>query len=170
MEQEEPFHLNEDEIIERLRTDNKDIIDEIHKTCFEMLYKEEERIKSIDTKGASLIGIIGLSIGLVFTLGGIIIEKIPSVSLPIIGCPIPWLVALYFSSSLTLLIAIIFSFLAVKARSDWRWPKDEDIFHSQMIGEGIKPYKRYMSVHAWKIFQNNFEINDKKADYLIPEK
>jgi hypothetical protein len=160
---EQPFTLSEEEIIERLRTDDTAIIDEIHKTCFDILYKEEEHTKFIDSKGSSLIGIIGLSSSLVFTLGGILIEKITNVNFPIIGCPIPWLVLLYFSSSLTLLIAIFYSFLTVRVRADWRWLKDEDIFHNGMIAQGIKPYKRYMSVHAWKIFQNNFKINESKA-------
>ena len=161
-----PFTLSEDEIIERLRIEDKDVIDEIHKTCFDVLYKEEERTKSIDSKGSSLIGIIGLSSSLIFTLGGILIEKISNVNLPIIGCPIPWLVIFYCSSSLTLLMAITLTFSAVKTRGDWRWLKDGDIFHAEMIGEGINPYKRYMSTHAWKIFQNNFAINEKKANCL----
>lgn len=166
---EQPFTLSDAEIIERLRTDDKDIINEIHKTCFDILYEEEERTKFIDSKGSSLIGIIGLSSSLVFTLGGILIEKISNVNLPIIGCPIPLLVFMYFSSSLTLLIAIIFLFFAVKTRSDWRWLKDEDIFggeKGEMIDQGINPYKRYMSVHAWMIFRNNFDINENKANYL----
>lgn len=157
--EEQAFTLNDAEIIERLRTNDEDIIDEIHKTCFDILYKEEERTKFIDSKGSSLIGIIGLSSSLVFTLGGILIEKITNVTFPVIGCPIPWLVLLYISSSITLLIAIFYSFLTVRARSDWRWLKDQDIFHNSMIEQGIKPYKRYMATHAWYIFQNNFRIN-----------
>ena len=163
---EQTFTLSEKEIIERLRTDDPAIINEIHKTCFDILYKEEERTKLIDSKGSSLIGIIGLSSSLVFTLGGILIEKITNVAFPIIGCPIPWLVFLYFSSSSTLITAIIFLFITVKIRSDWRWLKDEDIFHNSMIEQGIDPYKRYMTTHVWKVFQNNFEINEKKATCL----
>jgi len=161
-----PFTLSEDEIIERLRTEDKDVIDEIHKTCLDLLYKEEERAKSTDSKGSSLIGIIGLSSSLIFTLGGILIEKISNVNLPIIGCPIPWLVLFYCFSSLTLLIAITLTFFAIKTREDWRWLKDEDIFHAEMIEGGINPYKRYMSTHIWKIFQNNFLMNEKKASCL----
>ena len=163
---EQAFTLSEDEIIERLRTNDEHIINEIHKTCFDILYKEEERIKFIDAKGSSLIGAIGLSSSLVFSLGGILIEKITNVNLPMIGCPIPWFVSLYFSSSVTLIIAIIYSFLTVKARSDWRWLNDNDIFHDEMINAGINPYKRYMAVHAWKIFKNNSIINEGKATHL----
>ena len=43
--EEQAFTLSDDEVIERLRTDDKHIIDEIHKTCFDILYKEEERTK-----------------------------------------------------------------------------------------------------------------------------
>lgn len=164
--EETTFTLSDDEILERLSTDDEHIIGEIHKTCFDVLYKEEERTKFIDSKGASLIGIIGLSSSLVFTLGGILIEKITNVNFPMIGCPIPWLVFLYISSSLTLLMAILWSFLAVKTRSDWRWLDDKDIFHDEMIREGINLYKRYMAAHAWYIFKNNFKINENKAGRL----
>jgi hypothetical protein len=166
MKHDQTFTLEDKEIIDRLRTDDIEIVNEIHKTCFDILYQEEERKKSIDAKGASLVGSIGLSVSLVFSLGGIIIEKINNVDLPVIGCPIPWLVGLYFSSSLTLLIAIIYSFFSVKTRSDWRWLKDTDIFNEKEFGNGVSPYKRYMSVHAWKIFRNNFKINEEKANYL----
>ena len=83
-----------------------------------------------------------------------------------IGCPIPWLACLYVASSLTLLVAMAYSFMSIRARSDWRSLKDADIFNAKEIEEGINPYRRYMAVHAWKIFQNNFTINNKKADYL----
>ena len=166
--EEQAFTLSDDKILERLSINDTDIINEIHKTCFDILYKEEERTKFIDSKGSSLIGIIGLSSSLVLTLGGILIEKITNVTLPIIGCPTPWLVLFYFSSSVTLLIAIYYSFLTVRARSDWRWLKDEDIFHNDMkvIGQGINTYKRYMAAHAWYIFRNNFKINENKAGRL----
>ena len=166
MSKEGPFHLNDDEIIERLRTDDSKIIDTIHKTCLDLLTDEDDRTKLIDTKGSALLGMSGLSASIVFSLGGILIEKISNTPLPIIGCPIPWLVLFYITSSLTLLLSILFALLAIRSRSDWRSMKDEDIFRADMIREGINPYKRYMTVHAWKIYTNNFIVNEKKGKNL----
>ncbi len=166
MSKEVPFHLNEDEIIERLRTNDSEIIDTIHKTCLDLLADDDDRTKLIDSKGSALLGMSGLSASVVFSLGGILIEKVSNTPLPIIGCPIPWLVFFYITSSLTLLLSLLFALLAIRSRSDWRSMKDEDIFRTDMIKEGIKPYKRYMAVHAWKIYSNNFNVNEKKAKNL----
>lgn len=163
MLKESPFNLTEDVIIEHLRTDDSKIIDTIHKTCLDLMGGEDERTKLIDTKGSALLGMSGLSASVVFSLGGILIEKVSNVPLPIIGCPIPWLVLFYITSSLTLLFAILFALLAVRSRSDWRTMKDEDIFSTEMMEAGINPYKRYIAVHAWKIYQNNFKVNEEKA-------
>ncbi len=163
---EPSFQLSEDEIIERLRTEDSEIINTIYKTCLDLLDKEDERSKLIDTKGSTLLGMSGLSASVVFSLGGILIEKIINEPLPIIGCPIPSLVIFYFTSSATLLLTLLFALLAIRTRSDWRDMKDEDIFKTEMIEEGINPYKRYITVHAWNIYRNNFDINEKKAKNL----
>jgi hypothetical protein len=163
---ESPFSLSEDEIIERLRTDDSEVINTIYQTCLELLTKEDERSKLIDTKGSALLGMSGLSASVVFSLGGILIEKIINIPLLVIGCPIPSLVIFYFTSSATLLLTLLFTLLAIRTRSDWRDMKDEDIFQVRMIEEGINPYKRYMTVHAWKIYQNNFSVNEKKGRNL----
>lgn len=160
------FVLTDDQIIERLRTENKEIVNEIYKICMDILFKEDDRIDSIDSKGSTLIGLVGLSASLVFGLGGILIEKVENLKLPIVGLPMPWLVILYLSASLTLLFSIIYSFRAIRARSDWRWLCDEDLFNEQMICEGINHYKRYLSVHFWKIYENNFRINETKGAHL----
>lgn len=166
MKKEEPFTLSEEEIIERLRTDDIAVINTIYDICHDSLSKEDDRSKVLDTKGATLLGISGLSSSVVFTLGGILIEKIENAPLAYIGCPIPWLVFFYVSSSITLLLSLLYALLSVKMRSDWRWLRDQDIFRQDMIEEGIGPYKRYMATHFWKIFQNNFEINERKGAIL----
>jgi hypothetical protein len=162
----EAFGLNDEEITESLRTNDEKLIDTVYETCLNLFYKEEDRSKAIDAKGSTLLGMSGLSTGVVFSLGGILIEKITNIALPIIGCPIPWMVLFYFTSSLTLLSSIFFALLSIRARSDWRWLKDTDIFRSDMIESGVGPYKRYVITHAWKVYRNNFYVNEKKANFL----
>jgi hypothetical protein len=161
------FNLTDEEIEERLRIDNGGLIDEIHKTVSGMLYEENERQKQIDTKRASSIAVVGLSTSLVFSLGGLLIEKITNVSLPIIGCPIPWLVLFYFTTSITLLLSMLLAYQAIKARSDWVWFSEQDIFNQEVLKEDQTDYyKRYMITHMWKLYRNNFGINQMKGESL----
>ncbi len=161
------YTLSDNEIIERLRIDNAKIIKEISKIVFKMLYEENERTKQIDSKGSSFIAIIGLSTSLVFSLGGLLVEKITNVHLPLIGCPIPWLVFFYLTTSISLLIAIFFSYQAIKTRSEWRWLNDADIFNQDVLGKkDPKYYEKYMITHAWTVYRNNFSLNETKGKFL----
>jgi len=165
-QKEKLFSLTDEEILNRLdAVEDEQIINEIHKTCFDVLYKDIERSDLIDSKGSSLIGIMGLSFSLVFSLGGLLIEKIDNIPLPFVGCPVSWFIALYISSSITILLAVGFALQAVRARSDWRWLKDEDIFRMDVLTD-IKKYKKYISDHAWQIYRNNYNINETKAKRL----
>lgn len=163
------FNLTDEEIEERISIDNSEVIDEIYKVVSGILYEENERQKQIDTKGASSIAVIGLSTSLVFSLGGLLIEKITNVRLPIIGCPIPWLVFFYFTTSITLLLSMMFAYRAIKTRSDWKWFSEQDIFNQEVIQEKEEQpnyYKRYMIMHMWKLYKNNWDINEKKGGFL----
>jgi len=160
------FDLTDEEIIENLRTDVSETIDAVYNTCLKMLDKDDDRTRAIEAKGSTLLGMGGLSTGVVFSLGGILIEKITNIDLPIIGCPIPWLVLFYFTSSVTFLGSILFALLSLRARSDWKAMKDTDIFRADVLAEGPGPYKRYMATHAWNVYKNNYIVNEKKASLL----
>lgn len=161
---ENKHSLNDDEIIERLTISDAGIINEINKTVYGLLIEENRRTEHIDSKGSSFAGIIGLSSGLVFSLGGILIEKVTNINLPLIGCPIPWLVFFYLSSFLTLLVALFYCLRAIFVSTNFRGLSDEDIFHKKMLEDEDKgPYKRYMITHVWRVFRNNFEQNNHKA-------
>lgn len=164
---QEEYRLEDDEINKRLCIEDSSIVDEIHKTCIDMLQEENRRTEHIDSKSTSFAGIIGLSSGLVFSLGGILIEKITNTEIPFFGCPIPWLVSFYLSSFLTLLVALCFCVRAFLVRTDFRGLNDVDIFHEEMLGdEDTTQYKRYMTTHIWKVFRTNFKINNTKAKNL----
>ena len=162
----ESFALSDDQIRKNLCTNELPLINAIYNTCAETLYKEEDRSKAIDTKGASTLGMLGVSLSLVFSLGGLLIDKISNLPLPYVGCPVPWLVFFYGSTSATLFIAAIITLFSIRVRSDWRGVKDSDLFHGQMIEEGEGPYKRYLSTHFWKVYKNNFRVNETKGKYL----
>lgn len=163
------FNLTDEEIEERLRIDNGAVVDEIYKIVSGILYEENERQKQIDTKGASSIAVIGLSTSLVFSLGGLLIEKITNMALPVIGCLIPWLVFFYCSTSITLLLSMVFAYYGIRARSDWMWFSEQDIFNQEVLKEEQEQlafYKRYIITHMWKLYKNNFRINETKGGHL----
>jgi hypothetical protein len=165
--QNESYALSIEKIQELLKIDNTRVIKEIYKIVFDMLYEENERSKQIDSKGSSFIGLIGLSTSLVFSLGGLLIEKITNVHLPVIGCPMPLLVTFYFTTSITLLLSIFYSYYAIKIRSNWRWLNDVDIFQEAVLKEeSANYYRRYMITHAWTVFRTNFKVNETKGKFL----
>lgn len=162
-----PSTLTDEEILERLRIKDKEVIGSVYSICLDLLYKEEDRSKSLDTKGSTLLGVSGLTSTVVFSLGGLLIEKVSNIPLPIIGRVLPLLCLLYVTSSITLLGCILTAVLAIKARSDWRWVDDEDVFRSDVISTDVDGYKRYLSAHYWSIKNNNFKINEQKGKRLI---
>ncbi|MCX5804091.1 MAG: hypothetical protein NTU69_11285 [Proteobacteria bacterium] len=162
-----PFNLTDDQIERVLRIENRGVINAVYKIVFALVNEENERQKVIDTKGASSTTVTGLSVSLVFSLGGLLIEKITNVPLPLVGCPIPWLVFFYCTTSITLLFSMFFAYLAIKARSDWVWFSEGDIFNQEVIKEeDPNHYKRYMITHMWKLYRNNFRINETKGNFL----
>jgi hypothetical protein len=70
------------------------------------------------------------------------------------------------TSTFTLFLSIFFALFAIRARSDWRGLNDEDIFNEEVFDEDSCRYKRYLTVHNWKIYNNNFSVNEAKARKL----
>lgn len=160
------FALSDDDILERLRINDKEVVASVYGICLDLLYKEEDRSKNLDTKGSTLLGVSGLTSTVVFSLGGLLIEKIANVSLPFIGKPMWLLSLLYATSSITLLCCILAAILAIRARSDLKWINEEDVFKEEVISSDVNTYKRYMAAHYWSILRNNFTINETKGRRL----
>jgi hypothetical protein len=161
--------LTDDDIIDRLSINNPDIINTVYSINLDLLYKEEERTKNIDTKGSTLLGVSGLTSTVVFSLGGLLIEKIPNIIISFYSLQIPTLHVLsflYITSSITLLGSILFAVLAIKSRSDFKWINGADVFNKEMLSGYVLPYKRYLTSHYWMIFSNNFKINEIKGKLL----
>lgn len=152
--------LDIEEIIQRLRINDKDIIDTIYSIYYDLLEKEEKRRSELDNKAYSLIGIVGVCITLIFGLGGILIEKIEGTSWVII------LTILYLGTFLFGVASLFFALIAARARTDFKTLNDEDIFTKKAIESDILTYKRYLISHYWQIYQNDFNINEKKGASL----
>jgi hypothetical protein len=152
--------LSVEDIMSRLRINDKDIIDTIYSTYYDLLDKENKRRLELDNKAYNLIGIVGVCITLIFGLGGILIEKIK------IPSYITILTILYLGAFMLGMVSLLFALLAARARSDFKTVNDEDIFAEKVIKSDILTYKRYLIAHYWQIYQNDFKINEEKGKSL----
>lgn len=152
--------LNIDDLRERLRIDDKEIVDNIYSVCYGLIKEEEERRSGLDSKAYNLIGIVGVCITLVFGFGGILIKEIKDPLWLIV------MVMLYLGTIMFAFVALLFALNVAKARSNFRSINDEDIFQKEMIQKDVITYKRYLISHFWQIYQNNFAINESKGTSL----
>lgn len=159
------FKLKIEEIMENICTNDETIIKCLYDFNADLLEKEDRRLTAIDSKGSNIIGMAGVALALILSLGGLLIEKIQDIYLPFFGNTILLLSILYIIINLFLLLSIIFAVLTVRARSDLKTVSDEDLFTSN-IKEGDNYYRRYLIAHFWQIYQNNFVINEIKGAWL----
>ena len=166
MKNKKTYTLDPKIITKTLKTADEDVVNEVYRLCYEMMLKEEERYSTIESKGWSLFGMIGLVITIILTVGGLLIEKVKNIPVYFIECPLSWLVGFYTLTFTFALIASSLTLWALRIRSDYGWVSDQDVFQKNKIADGIISYKQYTAVHYWRIFIKNFEINMVKAKHL----
>src|SRR5574341_629022 len=113
------FNISVNNLIERLRLKDKELVNTLYETCFKLLFKDNERTASIDSKVNNLLGILALFLTIIISIIGLILNKIGSHKVIIFGNPRPWLVVFYFLMTLFALISIIFISLSSITRRDW---------------------------------------------------
>jgi len=160
------YNISGKELIERLRLKDNKLVNTLYETCFELLFKDNERTTSIDSKANNLLGILAVYLTIIISIVGLISDKIGVYKVPIFGFPRPWLVSFYFLMVAFSFVSIIFISKASIVRSDWRWVKDSDLFHKEMLKKDITSYKRYIITHVWEIYKNNYIINERKGVLL----
>ncbi len=160
------FKLSIDEVINNICTNDEKIINTLYDLNLKLLDKEDERFSSLDSKGSNILGMAGVALALIFSLGGLLIEKIDNRPLFFTNSPADILSILYMITVFIMLASIVFAFLAVKARTDIKTVTDEDIFTKEITTNNENYYKRYLIAHYWQIYQNNFLINELKGFWL----
>ena len=152
--------LSSQEIIKRLRIDNKDVIETVYSLSHDLLYREFDRKVRLDDKANNFLTLIGVYITLVFGLVGISLRDIT---------PSFWLTGLVFLLLGTLLFSfasLFFSFQAIRARDDYEKISEINIFNKEMLGGDNLEYKRYLTVHFEEVYKNNSAINQQKGEKL----
>lgn len=161
------FPLEINDIIERMRIEDIELVNTIFEIVKSLYGQDKDRTTLIDSKASSLFGMVAISVSLIFTLGGLLIEKIENIELPYLGNVIPILCILYFFVIFFMLLSNFLSLMALKARSDWREVGDDDVFKEEILLQDKSiVYKRYSITAFWKFYMNNYKINEKKGKLL----
>lgn len=160
------YPIGIDDIRENLRIKNSKTIKDIYGICLELLSNETQRSSTLDTKGSSLFGIMGVTIALIFSAGGFLIDKISNISLPIISCPIPLLVMLYVLTTFFGLLGIVLVLLSIRMRTYYRVISDKSLFRKDVLEKDNNFFRRYIITHVWLVYRKNFLINERKARIL----
>ena len=159
------YRLPMDKIKENLRIEDSATIEDIYQTCLRLLSDEYEQTSKIDGKATSLFGMIGVTITLVFSVGALVIGEICKMAPPVPKC-IPWLATFYVLATFLEFVSIFMVLGSMRVRSDWRAISDKSLFRKDVIEKGNDFFRRYMITHMWRIYTNNYRINERKAKML----
>lgn len=164
MIENEEKHFEEIAEILSIPDDEKgmEVINTVFKECQNLIDSEENHQQTVEQKAMGLIQISGISTSLLATVGANIIMKIENVPPPFFGCPLPWLVSFWILSLITAVVSLIISILVLRVRGDYRSSNPDDLFSIE-LENGPGAYKRYLSLHFYKVFLNNRAINERKA-------
>ncbi|MEE9615362.1 MAG: hypothetical protein V3W31_10510 [Thermodesulfobacteriota bacterium] len=141
----EKFDLSIEEVMDNICTDDGEIISKLYDLTLSLLDVESKRTTSLDSKAANILGMAGVALALIFSLGGLLLEKIKDVTIFYMSTTYA-LSILYIFTNIVLLLSIIFAVVSIRARSDYKTVTDKDIFTKE-IDQGENYYKRYMIVH-----------------------
>jgi hypothetical protein len=155
------------ELMERLRlTQDDEVVKQTYQESKSMFEFEKQRSVHIDSKAASLLSACGFSITLLFTVGGLTIDKIKNIPIGFMQCPVKWFAAMCAICSILIAFTMFMCMLAMKARKDFRTLSENELFNKDAIKERLEHYQRFMATSYWKFFVINFRINNNKASKL----
>jgi len=167
--------MTEDKIDEIFKEIEKDlvkikttVIDEMYKTLFTLLEDSEKHKQVLESKAVQLINTSGLCFTILFALGSLGLNKFLegffiSNKLRILLFSVTFFAFVTFT---TLLFIIGFTIKKVlKPISAYRTINIEDITNEERMKDE-KEYKFFLTWHFCKVYENNFEINQKKGKFL----
>lgn len=162
--------LSPHELAEALRLNNRPLIDELYKTAIRALENEQKREATLDAKTTALLSGSGLAVTVAFTFGGNVLLAHPEYFTDLNSW---WIGILLFAYSVALFAGVIAGVNALRAhsvRGDFQAIDERIVFNKDELenadraGENsIAAYQRYIILHLWQIYQNNFSILDKRA-------
>ncbi|MBI4700812.1 MAG: hypothetical protein HY744_06550 [Deltaproteobacteria bacterium] len=169
--------LRKEEIAERLRYASKSpkLIAELHDTAKREIDSESTRRTSLESKAASLLTAVGVSLTVVLTIGGKMLIDYQA-HLAAMSSTMHWLLGWCGTLSVVLLLAAAFlTVVTLRVTDSYRRPAEDAIFNEQELREawdlqederGVAGYQRFIVPHLWMIAQANSAANTAKANWL----
>jgi len=164
-EPDELFPLTEDDIIERLRIADENLVNAIYSFSKEMFAWNTRVWGEIDRKATTWIGFGGSLATLTLGGGSLLIDSlnIGDTSKGAFLAAIGLLVVII----VLLLVVISYASGAAFVRGDWRTPAEVEVFERDILDrQADLEYKRHMTAHVWKVYRNNYRICNQKSHNL----
>jgi hypothetical protein len=165
-----PPRLTDRELVERMCLNSPKLADEVYDIAKMQLANEEKREANFGAKAVSLLSVTGLSLTVAFTFGGVLLQR-PEYLAALGG----WRHVVVAGYALALISGMAASWFALRAlviRSDYRAIAERDVFGDELAEADTKgdagpvAYRRFLAVHFWLIYQNNWSIHEEKARHV----
>ena len=154
------FVLDEDKIREILCIDDEHVVETTYEIVKILMERLKDTTATIDSKATSLFGMVSISVSLITYFASTVIKEIN------MGLLFYCLIVLFIAVIFLMLVSNLFSLRSFRARSDWKEISDQHIFQEEVIKEKAIVYKRFLITAFWKIYVNNYGINEKKGKEL----
>ncbi len=160
-----PFTISPEEIKERLRLPEKEqrTVDDLYGLSHGLLMEEDRRAIALDSKAHNLAAVAGVCLTLMLSGGALVLQDLRDI------VDLPWLRILgvfYIVASICSLSALGLALFAARPRSGYKTLRQEDLFKKCELTCEKNRYRRYLITHLWKIYQNNFCVNQNKGSLL----
>lgn len=163
-----PSRLTDRELVERVRLNSPKLADDVYDVAKMQLANEEKRESNLAAKAVSLLSVTGLSLTVAFTFGGVLLQR-PVYLASLGGWRYVFVVGPYALALIAGMAASWFALRALAVRSDYRGIAERDVFGDELAEADTKgdggpvAYRRFLAIHFWLIFQENWDIHEEKA-------
>ena len=174
-----PFNpVSQQEVDQLRKTFNKDLVDIGLDMMRELIRKEDERFRHLDSKANTFLGMLGVSMTVIVSLGALWMTRInkknpqyPKNFRVLVG-------SLYLMTVLPLVISYIFSLVttgippkAGQKVTPLQMSRRYDVNSEDVIGPVYRmldpvSYKKNLIGELWRVLELNVQANDRKADWL----
>ncbi len=167
-----PEPLSTDELTAALSLTSGELVEELHALSLRTLLAEDQRENRADAKAQGLLVTAGLSLTAASTFGGMLLNNPLSIEKSVGANMARIAVAIYAVGLLAGLLASLFALKSLRLRKTYRTIDERTAFDSTALATADNEggaaartaYRRYITVHQWRIWQQNFAVNDAKAD------
>ncbi len=162
--------LSPKELDERLKLGSAELVEEIHALSLRLLAGEDQRESRIDAKAQGLLVTAGLSLTAASTFGGVLLQH-PEYLASVGSYGTQVVIAAYGVGLLAGLSASFLAVLALFVKNTFRAVDEREalahdalaIADAEQGAAARTAYRRYMTLHYWRLWQRNFGVLERKA-------